>query len=104
LAPPNRLWGFDVGLLTQSPDRFAERFVTPIPNANEFLREVDADDPWVKALLCAAQPPDPSQINPTSNVVNPGRLARLGTVPSGYTVYALGSADRPSTCPPLTYN
>jgi len=104
-AAPNRLWGFDVGLLTQSADRFAERFAAPIPGANEFLRQVDANDPWVKALLCAAQPPDLNAANSPSSAVNPGQSVRLGTVPSAYTARALGG-DSPSDCTdaPLTYN
>jgi hypothetical protein len=50
-SPPNRLWGYDVGLLTQQPDRFAERFAVPIAGSNEYFREVSADDVWVEALL-----------------------------------------------------
>jgi hypothetical protein len=103
LAPPNRLWGFDVGLLTQAADRFAERFAAPIPGANEFLREVDGNDRWVKALLCSAQPGDPTEINAAGSPVNPGISAKLGTIPTKYTAYALG-ADKPQTCDPLLYN
>ncbi|MEM1393440.1 MAG: hormogonium polysaccharide biosynthesis protein HpsA [Cyanobacteria bacterium P01_H01_bin.150] len=51
---PNRLWGFDVGLLTQLPDLFSQRFTAP-PNGepSEFYREVSRDDKWVSTLLCA---------------------------------------------------
>jgi type II secretory pathway pseudopilin PulG len=52
--PPTRLWGYDVGLLSQSPDLFAQRLVTPISDLpNEYFREVSKDDPWVQNLLCA---------------------------------------------------
>jgi len=55
--PPGRLWGFDVGLLTQQPDLFAQRFtVPPTTDPNEFFREVGRDDKWVEVLLCAGQP------------------------------------------------
>jgi hypothetical protein len=103
-APPNRLWGFDVGLLTQAADRFAERFASPVPEPNEFLREVDADDTWVRTLLCAAQPVNPNATNPTGSLVNAGRLAKLGTEPTNYTAYALGVRDRPAGCAPLDYD
>jgi hypothetical protein len=103
-SAPNRLWGFDVGLLTQSADRFAERFASAIPGANEFLREVDANDPWVKTLLCAAQPNDPLAINSSGSAVNPNIAARLGTIPANYTAFALGVGDRPTGCTPLNYN
>jgi hypothetical protein len=54
---PNRNWGFDVGLLSQNPDLFAQRFVEPSTNPpDEFFREVGRDDPWIQTLLCAAQP------------------------------------------------
>jgi len=62
--PPNRSWGFDVALLTQAPDLFAQRFAikddTP---PNEFYREVKRDDKWVQTLLCAAQPD--KRVDPT---------------------------------------
>ncbi|AFY67745.1 hormogonium polysaccharide biosynthesis protein HpsA [Geitlerinema sp. PCC 7407] len=52
--PPTRTWGFDVALLTQSPDVFANQFtIEPNTQPNEFYREVGRDDPWVATLLCA---------------------------------------------------
>jgi hypothetical protein len=55
-APPSRLWGYDVALLTQLPDLFSQRFASPsTAEPNEFYREVARDDDWVKSLLCAAQ-------------------------------------------------
>ncbi|MFN7810256.1 MAG: hypothetical protein ACK5QB_17050, partial [Pseudanabaena sp.] len=50
-APPNRKWGFDVGLLVQQPDLFAQRFSQALPNFNEFFREAPTTDPWVQTML-----------------------------------------------------
>ncbi|MCA6518357.1 MAG: hypothetical protein IM556_06845, partial [Pseudanabaena sp. M110S1SP2A07QC] len=105
-SPPRRLWGFDVGLLVQQPDLFAQRFAQPRPDANEFFREATKDDPWVKTLLCALQPA-PASLNTTNSAtstVNPNVIQRLGTVPPNYTSYALGSKDRPTDCVTPTYN
>jgi len=104
-APPFRLWGFDVGLLTQSADRFAERFSSSIANPNEFFREVDRTDPYVKALLCAAQPASPSALNPVGSLINPGLAQKFGTIPTNYTDFVLGGTfATDNACPPLTYN
>jgi hypothetical protein len=55
-SPPTRQWGFDVALLSQPPDLFAQKFTQQTETApEEFFREVGRDDPWVKTLLCAAQ-------------------------------------------------
>jgi hypothetical protein len=54
--PPTRAWGYDVGLLSQTPDLFSRRIALPEAGTpNEFFREVSRDDPWVRGLLCAAQ-------------------------------------------------
>jgi hypothetical protein len=51
---PKRQWGYDVGLLSQSPDLFAQKLVrTPDDLPDEYFREVGRDDAWVKTLLCA---------------------------------------------------
>ncbi|MDP5337304.1 MAG: hypothetical protein NWQ28_01840, partial [Nodularia sp. (in: cyanobacteria)] len=51
---PTRQWGYDVGLLSQSPDLFAQKLVrTPEGRPDEFFREVGRDDLWVATLLCA---------------------------------------------------
>ncbi|CAD5933574.1 hypothetical protein PCC9214_01452 [Planktothrix tepida] len=54
-TPPTRAWGFDVGLLSQTPDLFTQKFTIPPTKTspNEYFREVSRDDPWVKELLCA---------------------------------------------------
>jgi type II secretory pathway pseudopilin PulG len=56
---PKRQWGYDVGLLSQSPDLFAQKLVrTPDDLPDEYFREVGRDDAWVKALLCAKKTDD----------------------------------------------
>jgi hypothetical protein len=57
--PPERLWGYDVGLLSQTPDLFAQKLVTPsLELPDEFFREVGRDDTWVSTLLCAKKADD----------------------------------------------
>lgn len=52
---PNRNWGFDVGLLSQPADLFAQKFTLPASEKkpDEYFREISRDDDWVKSLLCA---------------------------------------------------
>ncbi|MFP4298684.1 MAG: hormogonium polysaccharide biosynthesis protein HpsA [Spirulinaceae cyanobacterium] len=51
---PNRLFGYDVGLLSQTPDLFSSRFTALSPGRpDEFFREVGRNDDWVQTLLCA---------------------------------------------------
>ncbi|MEH2131518.1 MAG: hormogonium polysaccharide biosynthesis protein HpsA [Nostoc sp.] len=58
---PNRLWGYDVGLLSQSPDAFSQKLaITPNNKPNEYFREVGRDDTWVQTLLCAKKASDSS--------------------------------------------
>jgi hypothetical protein len=58
---PTRQWGFDVGLLSQLPDLFSQRFsAPPASRPNEFFREVGRDDAWIQTLLCAGQKPTPT--------------------------------------------
>jgi hypothetical protein len=54
-TPPNRNWGYDVGLLSQPPDLFTQKFTTPPSQRtpNEYFREVPRDDAWVKTLMCS---------------------------------------------------
>jgi hypothetical protein len=52
--PPGRQWGYDVALLSQAPDLFAQKLVlTPPELPDEYFREVGRDDKWVETLLCA---------------------------------------------------
>lgn len=87
-TPPIRLWGYDVGLLTQQPDRFAERFASPIAGSNEFFREVSADDPWVETLLCALEP----------DIITANSAKGIGVVPSNYKTRALRGKDLRPAC------
>ena len=85
--PPNRVYGFDVALLSQSPDLFATKSLpsTP-PLPDQYFREVGKDDPWIQTLLCAAQ-------DTNSN---------YGTAPTDYGTgkfYALPENLRPKNCP-----
>lgn len=89
--PPNRLWGYDVGLLTQSPDLFAQRFSTAVPDPNEFFREVDRDDPFVQSLLCAYQPGTLD----VDTVTGQGPDAEA----QDYVEPAIAGQFRPATCP-----
>lgn len=50
---PSRNWGFDVGILSQLPDLFSQRFtLPPTDDPNEYYREVSRDDDWIQNLLC----------------------------------------------------
>ena len=88
--PPNRVYGFDVALLSQSPDLFAAKFTLPSTQPpDQYFREVGKDDPWIQTLLCAAQEKEPNSPN-------------YGTAPTDYgtnKVYALPENLRPPKCP-----
>ena len=52
--PASRSWGFDVGLLSQTPDLFAQRFTAePVKSPDEYVRNISSDDEWIRTLLCA---------------------------------------------------
>ncbi|MEH1993643.1 hormogonium polysaccharide biosynthesis protein HpsA [Nostoc sp.] len=86
--PPNRNWGFDVALLAQNPDLFAQRFVTPAADPpNEYFREVGRDDLWVKTLLCGVQ-------TQTSDGFDTADTSYFG---SGFK-FALPATERPTSC------
>jgi hypothetical protein len=60
--PPNRSWGYDVGLLSQSPDLFSKNFATPSAGApNEYFREIGKDDEWMINLRCAVLKDEPTK-------------------------------------------
>ncbi|MEG3986377.1 hormogonium polysaccharide biosynthesis protein HpsA [Microcoleus sp. S28C3] len=67
--PPTRNWGYDVGLLSQPPDLFTQKFTTPPsrPSPDEYFREVSRDDDWVKALMCSKLAANPTTANATSS-------------------------------------
>ena len=78
--PPDRQWGFDVGLLSQSPDLFAQKLtLAPTSPPNEFFREVGRDDSWIQALLCAAK--KDSTGNYSSRAVDTDQLPTTGCLP-----------------------
>jgi hypothetical protein len=56
-SPPTRNWGFDVGLLSQPPDLFTQKFTTPSTRTQpaEYFREVGRSDEWVKTLMCGVR-------------------------------------------------
>ncbi|MEH1944567.1 MAG: hormogonium polysaccharide biosynthesis protein HpsA [Nostoc sp.] len=60
---PKRQWGYDVALLSQSPDAFSQKLaITPDDKPNEYFREVGRDDAWVQALLCAKKASDSTHV------------------------------------------
>ncbi|OYE05326.1 hormogonium polysaccharide biosynthesis protein HpsA [Nostoc sp. 'Peltigera membranacea cyanobiont' 232] len=64
---PKRLWGYDVGLLSQSPDAFSQKLaITPNNKPNEYFREVGRDDSWMQTLLCAKKASDSGYIVDTT--------------------------------------
>jgi len=88
-STPIRQWRFDVGLLSQSPDLFAQNFTQQSAEPpNEFFREVGRDDPWIQTLSCAADASD-----------------RLGATGATYTQYAIPDKhQRSSQCQSDTAN
>ncbi|MEG3919665.1 hormogonium polysaccharide biosynthesis protein HpsA [Microcoleus sp. T3_A4] len=59
-SPPTRNWGYDVGLLSQPPDLFTQKFTTPSIRTQpaEYFREVPRNDTWVTTLMCGVVAPD----------------------------------------------
>ncbi len=51
--PPDRRWGYDVGLLYVPPAPAAERFVDIESPRSEYYRQVASDDPYIVNLRCA---------------------------------------------------
>jgi hypothetical protein len=97
---PLRSWGFDVGLLSQNPDLFAQRFVVPSTDPpNEYYREVSRDDRWVQTLLCSVQEGtgfgDAFSIKFTE-IDNTTGTEKINTKA---TKYALPANFRPASCP-----
>ncbi|WP_144018159.1 MULTISPECIES: hormogonium polysaccharide biosynthesis protein HpsA [Planktothrix] len=72
---PKREWGFDVGLLSQPPDLFAQKFSLPDESIDpdEYFREVSRDDDWVKGLLCSKVAPLPT--------ATPGTISTTRAIP-----------------------
>jgi hypothetical protein len=59
-TPPTRNWGYDVGLLSQPPDLFTQKFTTPSTKTQpaEYFREVPRNDEWVNTLMCGVVAPN----------------------------------------------
>mgnify|MGYP000294833896 FL=1 len=54
--PPNRRFGYDVGLqIARRPSSVSARFQFPSNARTEFLRELDPQDPYVRRLRCGLQ-------------------------------------------------
>lgn len=74
---PDREWGFDVGLLSQPPDLFAQKFTLDATQKqpDEYFREISRDDDWVKSLLCAKKlidrTADPSEYATNNSATKP---------------------------------
>jgi hypothetical protein len=108
-VPPNRVWGYDVALLTQLPDLFSQRFSAPSANdPNEFYREVGRDDAWVKTLLCAAQVDSTGGYGSAASGYNVAAVTAVAATPTTPAIpgspainynYAVPADQRPSTCP-----
>lgn len=52
--PPNRLWGYDVGLQFAPAGPVASRFVTAGSTRSEFYKELPFDDPYIQRLYNCA--------------------------------------------------
>jgi hypothetical protein len=57
-AAPNRLWGYDVGLLYVPPGPAAKRFISIGASRSEYFRELPSDDPYIVNLRCAEDKDD----------------------------------------------
>ncbi len=90
---PARQWGYDVALLSQSPDLFASKLVLTPPNLpDEYFREVSRDDNWVQTLLCA------KNASPTTTTT--GTTTTTATTPvTNSTDFAIDANQRPSCKP-----
>ncbi|MEG4453763.1 hormogonium polysaccharide biosynthesis protein HpsA [Microcoleus sp. N9_A1] len=73
-SPPARNWGYDVGLLSQPPDLFTQRFTTPSTKTQpaEYFREVSRNDPWVTTLMCGTVAPDQPNANQNATSIRSG--------------------------------
>ncbi len=58
--PPNRLWGYDVGLQFAPAGPAAARFVAPSSTRSEFYTEPPVSDPYINKLCEAAKAANPN--------------------------------------------
>jgi type II secretory pathway pseudopilin PulG len=67
--PPNRRFGYDVGLqIARRPGPVSARFQFPSNTRTEFLRELDPQDPYVRRLRCALQNQPGVQLDPSARI------------------------------------
>ncbi|MFS8819713.1 hormogonium polysaccharide biosynthesis protein HpsA [Synechococcus sp. W60.1] len=67
--PPNRRFGYDVGLqIARRPSAVSARFQFPSNARTEFLRELDPQDPYVRRLRCALQNQPGVQLDPSARI------------------------------------
>jgi hypothetical protein len=67
--PPNRRFGYDVGLqIARRPGPVSSRFQFPSNTRTEFLRELDPQDPYVRRLRCALQDQPGVQLDPSARI------------------------------------
>ncbi|MDR7898309.1 hormogonium polysaccharide biosynthesis protein HpsA [Thermosynechococcus sp. JY1334] len=64
-SPPNRRWGYDVGLQLAPAGPVASRFITPARQRSEYYRELPADDPYILRLRCAPRPEGGGTVDPS---------------------------------------
>jgi len=56
-SPPNRIWGYDVGLQYAPAGPVARRFKASLPARSEFYSEPAANDPYIKNLCRSISTP-----------------------------------------------
>ncbi|MFT0787636.1 hormogonium polysaccharide biosynthesis protein HpsA [Synechococcus sp. H55.10] len=68
-SPPNRRFGYDVGLqIARRPGAVSSRFQFPSNARTEFLRELDPQDPYVRRLRCALQDQPGVPLDPSAQI------------------------------------
>ena len=69
-APPNRRWGYDVGLQFVQPGPISKRLLQPAVARNEYYSEPELDDPYIENLRCATftdSEESSTQVDPNAN-------------------------------------
>lgn len=67
--PPNRRFGYDVGLqIARRPGPVSARFQFPSNARTEFLRELDPQDPYVRRLRCELQNQPDVPLDPSAQI------------------------------------
>ncbi len=63
-GPPRRRWGYDIGLQYAPISPVAERFNLPNDARDEFVQDLEADDPYITSLQCAIAASSSEYSNP----------------------------------------